>query len=342
MSTKTEPSILSADEILKKKEELKHENSTPKTNGDLNGHSDSMETCENEISDKNGAVSNGNAENGETSKGKTVNGESLNSESKNGESQNGESNNDESKNGEIENDETKNGDHKTDGKSSEISKQVDANIELAQNSVQEAIKLKRKRIQEVAEKLANEEARYTVLKKIRLSQLSTENAAKEAQEAVEASHHKMEDKNNKSEIHNISSASSAKDNNKFKPIQPASIKTLSGKNTPVLSPTPKLRGASPGFDSPKNKNGKKTEFKRSRRRSSVGAFSGEQSKNVRERCESRENAGFQETVEQNSPAMRSSATRATWHYFLPEQQFCWFCEFGGFGASRDPHQSDER
>ena len=261
MSTKTEPSILSADEILKKKEELKHENSTPKTNGDLNGHSDSMETCENEISDKNGAVSNGNAENGETSKGKTVNGESLNSESKNGESQNGESNNDESKNGEIENDETKNGDHKTDRKSSEISKQVDANIELAQNSVQEAIKLKRKRIQEVAEKLANEEARYTVLKKIRLSQLSTENAAKEAQEAVEASHHKMEDKNNKSEIHNISSASSAKDNNKFKPIQPASIKTLSGKNTPVLSPTPKLRGASPGFDSPKNKNGKKLSSK---------------------------------------------------------------------------------
>jgi len=239
MST-TEPSILSAEEILQKKEDLKQEDA-PKTNGDLNGHSLAMETEELseeiEISDKNGTVLNG------TSNGKTVNGETQNGDTKKGV--------------------TENGDIKTDEKSSsEISKQVDANIELAQNSVQEMINLKRKRIQEVAEKLANEEARYTVLKKIRLSQLSTENAAKEAQDAVEASNpNKMEDKKlNPSEIHNISSASSAKDN-KFKPIQPA-IKTLSGKNSPaVLSPTPKLHRASPGFDSPKTKNGKKLNSK---------------------------------------------------------------------------------
>ena len=122
MSTQTEPSILSADEILKKKEELKHENSTPKTNGDLNGHSDSMDTCENEISDKNGAVTKGNvngeSHDSESKNGESQNGESQNGESQNGESQNGESNNDESKNGEIENDETKNGDLKTNGKSS--------------------------------------------------------------------------------------------------------------------------------------------------------------------------------------------------------------------------------
>ena len=152
---------------------------------------------------------------------------------------------------------TENGvENKSDQQNGEEISKINGKVENSEKSMKictdEAIKLKRKRIQEVAEKLANEEARYTVLKKIRLSQLSTENAAKEAQ-AEAALKSELENKNNNS---NNSQSSTKASSNKFVPIQPAKANS-GGKNTPVLSPTPKMHRGTPTFDnSPKPKNKK--------------------------------------------------------------------------------------
>lgn len=97
--------------------------------------------------------------------------------------------------------------------------------------VSEKIAQKRKQISQITEALASEEAKYTVLKKIRLSQLSTENANKaEANKIEESTSHA------KPPTSAASVKSSSTSDQKFKPIKPA-IST-SGKSTPVLSPTP--------------------------------------------------------------------------------------------------------
>jgi len=99
-------------------------------------------------------------------------------------------------------------------------------------TVDERIQAKKRRIFEVAEQLANEEARYTILKKIRLSQLSTENAKKDKAESV---------KKATDGAGSLTAAAQKKIEEKveqkgFKPINPA--QSTLAKSTPVLSPTP--------------------------------------------------------------------------------------------------------